>query len=91
MAPAISPNPINAPGKVVRGIKIRIEAINSKTPVPIRPHGSIPSVVNNFTDSGCAVNLKYSVCSRITAAMILRPQIKIVLIIVLHFLNAMVP
>jgi hypothetical protein len=34
------PKPSSAPSKVVRGTKIRIDAINSITPEPIRPIGS---------------------------------------------------
>ena len=85
IAPAIKPNPINAPNNVVLGIKISIDAISSATPVPILPQGSIPSMVNNSTDSGLAVNLKYRVCSRITAASNLNTQVKIVLIIRIIF------
>ncbi len=89
IAPAIKPNPIKAPNSVVRGIKISIDATSSATPVPILPHGSMPSIVNNSTDSGFAVNLKYKVCSRMTAATIFKSQIKIVLIICC-ILNAIV-
>jgi hypothetical protein len=39
--------------------------------VPIRPQGSTPSFVNNITDSGWAVNLKYNVFNKIIAAVIL--------------------
>jgi hypothetical protein len=58
IAPDIRPRPIKAPNKLVRGTKINMEAINSAIPVPILPQGSIPSIVNNSTDSGWAVNLK---------------------------------
>lgn len=37
IAPAIVPNPKIAPNKVVLGIKIKIEAINSTIPEPILP------------------------------------------------------
>lgn len=84
MAPLINPNPIMAPIKVVRGINMSIEAINSPTPVPIRPQGSMPSVVNNCTDSGCAVNLKYSVCNIIKAAISLNIHVKIVFAIMMQ-------
>lgn len=89
IAPLIRPRPNKAPNKEVRGIQIKIEAINSATPVPIRPQGSMPNMVNNSTDSGFAVNLKYKVCSMITAASILNSQVKIVLIICC-ILNAIV-
>jgi len=82
MAPHISPKPMIAPIKVVLGIKIRMEAINSPAPVPKRPQGSIPSFVNNATDSGCDVNLKYKVCSMMKAAISLNAHIKIVLVII---------
>jgi len=67
-----------APNNVVRGIINKMAAINSAIPVPIRPQGSIPNVVNNSTDSGRAVNLKYKVCNSITAAKILKNHINIV-------------
>ncbi len=73
-----------APIKVVLGINMSTEAINSPMPVPIRPQGSMPSVVNNWTDSGCAVNLKYSVCNIMKAAMSLKTHVKIVLVIMMQ-------
>ena len=85
IAPLINPRPVNAPGKVVRGIKIRMAAISSATPVPILPQGSMPSALKSCTDSGCAVNLKYKVCSKIKAAINRKTQVKIVLTIMLHF------
>ncbi len=90
MAPDIRPVPINAPIKVVRGIKSKKAVINSAMPVPILPQGSIPKAVNNSTDSGCTVNLKYNVCSKIIAAIIRHSQIKIVLIIIVQFYNNLV-
>ncbi len=53
----------------VEGTSNKILAHNSKMPVPILPQGSTPSLVNNSTDSGCPVNLKYKVCKRIMAAV----------------------
>ena len=88
MAPDIKPNPMMAPINVVRGININMEANNSPTPVPILPHGSMPSFVNNSTDSGCAVNLKYRVCSRINAATSLNAHVKIVLVIICNITAA---
>ena len=70
MAPAIKPVPSNAPIKTVDGTSNKILAISSTMPVPILPQGSTPNFVNNSTDSGCAVNLKYNVCKRMTAAVI---------------------
>jgi hypothetical protein len=67
-APAIRPIPSKAPRPVVRGYRMSTEATSSKTPVPYRPQGSIPSCVNKATDCGCAENLKYRVCSMIAAA-----------------------
>ena len=61
MAPDMRPEPSNAPGKLVRGISIKTEAISSAIPVPILPQGSIPKMVKSFTESGCAENLKKSV------------------------------
>ncbi len=77
IAPDIIPSPIKAPNKVVRGIKIKIAAINSAMPVPILPQGSMPSVVNNDTDCGWAVNLKNNVCNKMRAASILKTQVNI--------------
>ena len=45
IAPSIVPAPNNAPSKVVLGISIKIEAINSTTPEPILPKGSMPNLV----------------------------------------------
>ncbi len=42
----------------VLGIRIQIEIINSITPKEILPKGSTPILVNIYTESGCAVNLK---------------------------------
>ena len=42
----------------VVGIRIQIEIINSITPKEILPKGSTPILVNIYTESGCAVNLK---------------------------------
>ena len=84
MAPLINPNPIMAPIKVVLGINMSTEAINSPMPVPIRPQGSMPSLVNNWTDSGCAVNLKYNVCNIMKAATSLNAHVKIVFVIILQ-------
>lgn len=79
MAPDISPIPSNAPIKTVAGISNKILAHNSMIPVPILPQGSTPNFVNNSTDSGCAVNLKYNVCKRMMAAVSLKSHDKIVL------------
>ena len=86
----MSPAPIQAPNKVVRGIKIKTDATNSAIPVPILPPGSMPSRVNNSTDSGWAVNLKYKVCNNITAAMTRKNQVKICLTILIQFGYAIV-
>lgn len=61
MAPAIKPNANPAPNQAVTVTKSKPDAISSITPVPIRPQGSIPTVVNMYTDSGDAENLKYKV------------------------------
>jgi hypothetical protein len=53
-------------------------AINSITPLPIRPHGSIPSLENIYTDSSDAENLKKSVCNIMSAGNNLSAQIPIV-------------
>jgi len=81
------PKPSNAPSIVVRGIKSKTAVINSAMPVQILPHGSMPNFVNNSTDSGWAVNLKYNVCSNITAAIMRSSQIKIVLTIIGNIIN----
>jgi hypothetical protein len=60
----------------VRGIKIRIEAISSPTPEPIRPYGSMPKLEKIYTLSGAALNLKKSVCTKITTAVNLIIQVK---------------
>jgi hypothetical protein len=44
-------------------------------PDPMRPHGSAPTLVKIYTDSGAAVNLKKSVCSKMMAATILQSQL----------------
>ena len=67
-------NKTNAPKNIVEGISNKILANNSTTPVPIRPHGSIPSLVKISTESGWPVNLKYNVCNRIIAEDILSSQ-----------------
>lgn len=77
MAPAINPDPNTAPIHVVRGMTSNTAANNSPMPVPILPRGSMPNKVNNSTDWGCAVNLKYRVCSKMTAGTILSNHIKI--------------
>lgn len=53
----MSPSPSKAPIELDPGTNKRIAAINSKTPVPILPQGSIPSFVKIKTDSGAPVNL----------------------------------
>lgn len=64
------PMPKRAPTKTADGIKSNMPAINSIIPVPTLPQGSTPNFVNNSTDSGCPVNLKYKVCKRIAAPTI---------------------
>jgi hypothetical protein len=64
------PVPNSAPMKTVDGTSNKMPVINSIIPVTIRPQDSAPSLVNKATDSGCAVNLKYKVWKRITAAII---------------------
>src|SRR5687767_7146841 len=55
------------------------DAINSITPIPIRPQGSMWSSEKIYTDSGADVNLKNSVCNMIPAAISLNIQVTIVL------------
>ena len=43
LPPVINPIANSAPNTVVPGISKRIPAINSRIPVPILPHGSIPN------------------------------------------------
>src|SRR6266851_4053052 len=45
MAPAITPMARSDPSQVNRGVRIRIAAISSTTPDPMRPHGSAPTFV----------------------------------------------
>src|SRR5713101_843877 len=45
MAPAITPIARSDPSQVNRGVRIRIAAISSTTPDPMRPHGSAPTFV----------------------------------------------
>ncbi len=40
MAPPIKPRVMVAPAQTVLGISNKTPAINSKTPIPIRPNGS---------------------------------------------------
>ena len=69
MAPDITPSPSKAPIQVVFGNKMSAEAINSTTPDPILPQGSMPTVEKIYTDSSDAVNLKNSVPSMMMAAI----------------------
>ena len=71
MAPPIKHIANKAPMPVVRGHRIKMEAISSKIPVKILPHGSMPSEEKIYTDSSAPVNLKYKVWSIMTAAKIL--------------------
>lgn len=71
-APAISPHPNSAPSRCHFPQKMRRrQAMSSRIPIHNLPVGSIQSLVNNATDSGCAVNLKKRVCPMINAGMIL--------------------
>src|SRR5271165_2355022 len=79
IAPAMTPNASSEPNQVNRGVSSKIAAISSTTPEPMRPQGSAPTFVKMYTDSGAAVNLKNSVCNRITAAVIRKTQLTIVL------------
>lgn len=76
-APTINPSASNEPAQTVAGINMRIVEINSSTPTPILPHGSMPIVEKINTDSSEAVNLKYSVCTMMMAAINRAAQNKI--------------
>ena len=75
MAPAMVAIASAAPNATVRGVNRSTEAISSTMPLPMRPQGSAPSVLKIYTDSGAPVNLKKSVCSRMTAATSRRSQL----------------
>src|SRR5712691_4482707 len=88
MAPAITPMARSDPRHVNRGVRIRIAASSSTTPDPMRPHGSAPTFGKRETDSGAAVNLKKRVCSRMIAAVILRTQLRTVIVTVVFIFIA---
>ena len=77
MAPPIMVNAITAPSQMVLGTRISTAAIASITPAPILPQGSSPNVEKMNTDSGAAVNLKYSVCTNTAATRSCRIQLSI--------------
>ncbi len=68
IAPVIIPMPRILPYIAVRGIINNIAVISSSTPNKILPQGSTPNCENIYTLSGCAVNLKYKVCTKMIAA-----------------------
>lgn len=86
IAPSINPMDNRAPQIVFEGIKSNIAAINSKIPEAIRPQGSTPIFSKRATLSGCAVNLKNSVCSKIIAGIIRRIHNRILLFFILIYL-----
>ena len=69
IAPASVAMASPAPKTTVRGVNSSAEAISSMIPLPMRPHGSAPSVLKIYTDSGAPLNLKNRVCSRMTAGI----------------------
>jgi hypothetical protein len=69
IAPIIVKNPNNAPQNVVLGLRIKIAVMSSKTPENSLPKGSALSFEKMATESGCAVNLKNKVCSKIIAGI----------------------
>jgi hypothetical protein len=60
---------MTAPNHAVVLTSNKNAAMSSMTPTEILPHGSMPTVVKIYTDSGEPVNLKYNVCNRMIAAI----------------------
>lgn len=69
IAPIIVTSPRTAPQKVVFGFRIKNAVMSSNTPEKILPKGSAWSREKIATESGCAVNLKNKVCSKIMAGI----------------------
>lgn len=71
----MSPSVKRVPRQIMRGIRIKIAEINSKTPIPILPKGSNPTFVKTETLSVCIANLNRRVCTKIMVMIILNTSI----------------
>ena len=86
MAPEITPKASPAPSQTKPGPNNRMVAMSSVIPDRYLPHVSMPTVSNIYMLSGAPVNLKKSVCNKITAAASLGSQLKIVFAFIVRIL-----